>query len=379
MAGPGCVNSYVIPDLESKLGTKRYQVFVSSTFRDLKNERDRILRTLAESNYIAAGMEFFPAIDQEQFNFIKTAIDESDYYVAVVAGMYGSLASDGLSYSEKEYEYALEKGLPVIALIRENIDSLEPGKREATLETTAMLDRFRNRLSTGRLVAYWKDETELCLRLVHSLARTSKTYPRDGWIKGGEDPETLLRRILELEDANKKLESEIVSLRDASVVDRIRDKLAQRTVRVQFRYTGPADADVNAMEDFTGLETAMFILPRLGFTKPNERHQVTDRELLSAVQSLVARRTKKNEVSVSNETVREIGDMLAGFGLVNLSAYPDGGTQFVMVTAPGFGLVQDELRQMFQQRREEIEQVTPGKVLRDIGSLLSGMLSRRKQ
>src|SRR5688572_17824780 len=100
MAGPGCVNSYVIPDLESKLGTKRYQVFVSSTFRDLKNERDRILRTLAESNYIAAGMEFFPAIDQEQFNFIKTVIDESDYYVAVVAGMYGSLASDGLSYSE---------------------------------------------------------------------------------------------------------------------------------------------------------------------------------------------------------------------------------------------------------------------------------------
>jgi hypothetical protein len=293
--------------------------------------------------------------------------------------MYGSLASDGLSYSEKEYEYALEKGLPVIALIRENIDSLEPGKRETTLETTAMLDRFRERVSTGRLVAYWKDETELCRRLVNSLATTSTMYPRNGWIKGGEDPQILLRRILELEDANKKLESEIISLRDASVVDRIRDKLAQSTVRVQFRYTSPEDVGVNAMEDFTGLETAMFILPRLGFTKPNERHQVTDREFLSAVQGLITRRTKKNGVFVSNETAQEIGHMLAAFGLVNLSEYPDGGTKFVMVTAPGFRLVQDELLQMFQQRREETEQVTLGKVLRDIGSLLSGMLSRRKQ
>ena len=53
-------------------------------------------------------MEYFPALDEEQFDFIKTVIDQFDYYVAVVAGMYGSLASDGLSYSEKEYEYALE-------------------------------------------------------------------------------------------------------------------------------------------------------------------------------------------------------------------------------------------------------------------------------
>src|SRR5437879_2449851 len=112
------------------LSEKRYQVFVSSTFTDLKNERDRVLRTLARFRFIAAGMEYFPAVDDEQFNYIKTIIDFSDYYVVIVAGKYGTQAPDGLGYSEKEYEYAVQKSIPVIALIRQDIELLEPSKKE---------------------------------------------------------------------------------------------------------------------------------------------------------------------------------------------------------------------------------------------------------
>ena len=53
----------------------RYQVFVSSTFADLEEERKNVIQTLMEMNCIPAGMEFFPAIDEEQFEFIK-AIEE---------------------------------------------------------------------------------------------------------------------------------------------------------------------------------------------------------------------------------------------------------------------------------------------------------------
>ena len=360
------------------MGTKRYQIFVSSTFRDLKDERDRILRALAESNYIAAGMEYFPAIDEEQFNFIKTVIDESDYYVAVVAGMYGSIAPDGLSYSEKEYEYALEKSLPVIALIRQNIDSLGEEKKESAPERAAMLDRFRSKLSTGRLVAHWKDETELCLRLINSLATTSKKQPRNGWVKGGEDPEVFLRRILELEDTNKKLQSEINSLRDASIVDRIRDQLARRTFQVQFQHVAPDNSSVDALENFTGLEVASFILPRLGFTSRNERYQVTDKELATALKELISQRTKKSGIAVSKEIVGEIGEMLAGFGLVTLAENPHSNVQLIMVASPGHGLVKEELLRMFPGPQQE-GQVTFATVMRDIARLISGMFSTRKQ
>jgi len=70
---------------------KFYQVFVSSTFDDLKDERQQVTNTLAKAGYVAAGMELFPAADQQQLEYIKRVIDRSDYYVVIVGGRYGSL------------------------------------------------------------------------------------------------------------------------------------------------------------------------------------------------------------------------------------------------------------------------------------------------
>ena len=90
---------------------KRYQVFVSSTYADLKDERQKVIQTLMELDCIPSGMELFPAMDEEQWQFIKNIIDDCDYYLLIIGGRYGSLAEDGISYTEKEYDYAIEKGL----------------------------------------------------------------------------------------------------------------------------------------------------------------------------------------------------------------------------------------------------------------------------
>src|SRR5262245_66397627 len=82
---------------------KRYQVFVSSTYADLKEERQRVLQALMELDCIPAGMELFPAADQEQFEFIKRVIDDCDYYLLIVGGRYGSVTPQGISYTEQEY------------------------------------------------------------------------------------------------------------------------------------------------------------------------------------------------------------------------------------------------------------------------------------
>jgi len=39
---------------------KRYQVFISSTFEDLQEERQEVMRALLELDCIPAGMELFP-------------------------------------------------------------------------------------------------------------------------------------------------------------------------------------------------------------------------------------------------------------------------------------------------------------------------------
>ena len=42
---------------------KRYQVFISSTFRDLVQERQEVLKAVLEIDHMPAGMELFPASD----------------------------------------------------------------------------------------------------------------------------------------------------------------------------------------------------------------------------------------------------------------------------------------------------------------------------
>src|SRR4028119_2333406 len=101
--------------------SKRYQVFVSSTFADLQEERAKVQKAIMQLDCIPAGMELFPAIDEEQLEFIKRIIDDSDYYLLIIGGRYGTVSpKDGISYTEKEYDYAVSKGIRVIALLHKS-------------------------------------------------------------------------------------------------------------------------------------------------------------------------------------------------------------------------------------------------------------------
>jgi hypothetical protein len=46
---------------------KKYQVFVSSTYIDLIDERQEIMHALLELDCIPAGMELFPAANEDQW------------------------------------------------------------------------------------------------------------------------------------------------------------------------------------------------------------------------------------------------------------------------------------------------------------------------
>lgn len=53
---------------------KRYQVFVSSTFLDLQEERQEIMQALLELDCIPSGMELFPAANEDQWSLIKKSL-----------------------------------------------------------------------------------------------------------------------------------------------------------------------------------------------------------------------------------------------------------------------------------------------------------------
>ena len=162
---------------------KRYQVFVSSTYVDLIKEREIVIKTLLEFDCIPAGMELFPATDEKQFDYIKKVIDNSDYYLIIVGGRYGSISNDGISYTEKEYEYALKKGIKVIVLLHSDPDNLPFKKSEINEETRQKLINFREKLQKGRIVKKWKNASEIASITASSLRYVINNFPAVGWIR----------------------------------------------------------------------------------------------------------------------------------------------------------------------------------------------------
>jgi len=192
---------------------KRYQVFVSSTYADLKEERQHVIQALMEMDCIPAGMELFPAADEEQWEFIKKVIDDCDYYLLIIGGRYGSITEDGVSYTEKEFDYAVEKGLKVVALIHGQPEDIPFGKSETNPELRTKLFSFRDKVMDGRLVKFWETAKELPGLVALSLTKTIKTYPAVGWVRANlVANEDILLEINQLRKENSELQGAISEL-----------------------------------------------------------------------------------------------------------------------------------------------------------------------
>lgn len=183
---------------------KRYQVFISSTYSDLKEERSKVMKSIMDLDCIPAGMELFPAVDEEQFEFIKKIIDDSDYYILIIGGRYGSMTEGGISYTEMEFDYAMSKNIPVIAFLHKNINNIPAGKVDMDSTAREKLERFREKVKTGRLVKFWDTPENLTAEVIISLTQTIKTRPGIGWIRA--NVQTTTESLQELNNLRKEVE-----------------------------------------------------------------------------------------------------------------------------------------------------------------------------
>ncbi len=189
---------------------KRFQVFISSTYADLKMERQKVIQTVMEMDCIPAGMELFPAADEEQFEFIKSVIDDCDYYIIIIGGRYGSETIEGISYTEKEYDYAISKGLKVLVFLHEKPKNISLGKSDTDPEKVKKLNEFREKVATNRLVKFWNKAEELPGLVALSLSKTIKLYRAVGWIRGDQVSSTeILNEINTLRKENMELKKNL--------------------------------------------------------------------------------------------------------------------------------------------------------------------------
>jgi len=163
---------------------RRHQVFISSTFSDLKEERAEIIQALLELDCFPAGMELFPATSSGAWELIKGVIDDSDYYCLVIGGRYGSVDSDGVGYTEKEYDYAVLTNKPIMVFLHKAPGAIPVDQAEKTESGRAKLDAFRDKVQKAHHCKYWSSAEELGGQVSRSLIVLRRTCPSDGWVPG---------------------------------------------------------------------------------------------------------------------------------------------------------------------------------------------------
>ncbi|MBT0779349.1 DUF4062 domain-containing protein [Paracoccus sp. pheM1] len=181
---------------------KRYSVFISSTFEDLKAERQAVQDVVISAGDFPVQMESFPAADEDQFEFIKALIDKCDYYVLIVAGRYGAPAEDGMSYTEKEYRYAVSKGVPVLVMLHGDQGSIPANKSENSAEGKKRLAAFVTAVETNRLRKTWVTPDGLKLAVREALEHAKATKPAVGWVRG--DTIASMEALEELNEVRKE-------------------------------------------------------------------------------------------------------------------------------------------------------------------------------
>ncbi|KMY52538.1 hypothetical protein AC623_20600 [Bacillus sp. FJAT-27231] len=189
---------------------KKYQVFISSTYIDLKEARRKVLETILDLQQFPAGMEVFPAGDDDQWTHIRSVIDKSDYYVLILGHRYGSLAPDGIGYTEKEYDYAREKGIPVLAFIRDRDVATQTFERESSAEIQEKLDKFVDKAKANKLCRFWSNPEDLANKVSTSLATSFSTHPRVGWVRGDQAASPkVAEELAVLNKENRALQAEL--------------------------------------------------------------------------------------------------------------------------------------------------------------------------
>ena len=201
---------------------KKLQVFVSSTFTDLRSERQAAVEAILSSGNIPAGMELFSAGDESQMTVIERWIDESDVYLLILGGRYGSIdEKTGKSYTHLEFEYAISKKKPLFAVVI-NQNALEEKVKKDGLQMIEQ--KYQRELSEFRgivlknLVKFWDDAKDIKLAIYDTLSNLNHTQSLVGWIRRDNSINTgaVTEEIARLTKENFEVRSQLNETRNTS-------------------------------------------------------------------------------------------------------------------------------------------------------------------
>jgi len=171
---------------------KKLQVFISSTYTDLIDERQAAVEAILDTGHIPAGMELFKAGNESQLKTIQKWIDESDVYMLILGGRYGSVEpNSGKSYTQLEYEYALSKNIPVFSVVLSESFLSNKIKESGLLEITEQKEpnkyQLFKELVMSKIIREVDDCKDIKITIYSTLNEFMNKYTLTGWSRYNDD------------------------------------------------------------------------------------------------------------------------------------------------------------------------------------------------
>ena len=141
-------------------------VFISSTFRDLKECRRKVWETLEEYNVNIRGMEKFGARTQNSLRTSLAEVESSDIYLGIIAFRLGSIdKKSGKSITQIEYEKANELQKDILIYIMDEENSKSYIKDIDFNENHEKLKVFKSVLKENHTIDTFINEDDLIEKL----------------------------------------------------------------------------------------------------------------------------------------------------------------------------------------------------------------------
>jgi hypothetical protein len=172
------------------------KVFISSTFRDLVEQRKRLGEELRHAGEGPVQMEFFSARPEQPLEVCLQEVRESDLFLLLVGERYGTIDErTGLSFTELEYREARSLGIPVLAFLLET--ESEGGPASHAEEPARKLAAFRALVLQEQTPVTHVPPDAIPARVLGSLLRFVKEHGDGGGrFRFFQEPEVFFSRHL---------------------------------------------------------------------------------------------------------------------------------------------------------------------------------------
>ena len=198
---------------------RRFQVFVSSTYEDLREERQAAVEAILKAGHIPAGMELFTAGSESQLEIIRQWIRDSDIYMLILGGRYGSIEPKSkLSYTEVEFDYARQIGKPFFSVVLsdagKNKKVRKRGLSVVEQDNSERYKAFRAKV-LSHMCAFFENSKDVKLAIFETLPQIVSTDGLVGWVQSSEigPANELGGELARSLEENRSLRNELEKLR----------------------------------------------------------------------------------------------------------------------------------------------------------------------